>query len=84
MSRRLHPVLLAAISLLAVASTGGFTVLASGAAVSNSVIVQCTTNLAPPIIWLPLQTNVIGGNKQIRFTEANLNVSPVFYRLQIP
>ena len=64
-------------------SAGGFTVLAVGA-VSNTIIVQRTTNLASPIIWQPLQTNLIGGDAQIRFTETNLNVSPVFYRIQIP
>lgn len=63
---------------------GGFTVLASGAAVSNTVIVQRTTNLASPIVWVPLQTNLIGADAQIRFTETNLNQSPVFYRIQIP
>ena len=65
-------------------SSSGFTVLATDAAVSNTVIVQCTTNLSSPIIWVPLQTNIIGADAQIRFTETNLNLSPVFYRIQIP
>jgi hypothetical protein len=63
---------------------GGVTVLANGAAVSNTVIVQRTTNLQSPIVWVPLQTNVIGADAQIRFTETNLNLSPAFYRIQIP
>ena len=64
-------------------SAGGLTVLAVGA-VSNTVIVQRATNLSSPVVWQPLQTNVIGGDAQIRFTETNLNLSPVFYRIQIP
>jgi hypothetical protein len=62
----------------------GFALIANGGAVSNSYIVQRATNLAPPISWLPLQTNVIGTNGQLRFTETNQNSPASFYRIQIP
>ena len=65
-------------------SASGFVLAANGGAISNTIIVQRATNLAPPIVWVPLQTNVIGTNGQIRFTESNTNQPASFYRIQIP
>jgi hypothetical protein len=62
----------------------GFVLAANGGAISNTIIVQRATNLVPPIAWLTLQTNVIGTNGQIRFTETNMNQPASFYRIQIP
>ncbi len=65
-------------------SASGFVLAANGGAVSNTIVVQRATNLTPPIVWVPLQTNVIGTNGQIRFTETNQNQPASFYRIQIP
>ena len=47
-------------------------------------VVQMTTNLVSPAVWVPLQTNVIGTNGQIRFTETNRTARFRFYRLLFP
>ncbi len=70
---------------LAFTNAGGGLVLgADGGAVSNRFIVQMATNLAPPVVWVPVQTNVIGTNGQIRFSETNFAAPIHFYRLLFP
>jgi len=70
-------------SLIISNSPSGFVLAADGGAMNNTYIIQGTPNLTPPIIWLPVQTNVIGTNGQIRFTFTNAG-SFGFYRLLIP
>jgi len=65
-------------------SANGFALAAEGGAVSNTYVVQLTTNLAPPILWLPLQTNAVDANGQIWFAETNTAAPMHFYRLLIP
>ena len=62
----------------------GFALLAGGGAVSNNYIVQQTTNLAAPIAWIPLVTNVIGTNGLIQFNETNKAAPFQFYRVLFP
>ncbi|MEI6196822.1 MAG: immunoglobulin domain-containing protein, partial [Verrucomicrobiota bacterium] len=65
-------------------SANGLVLGADNGAVSNRFIVQMTTNLAAPAVWVPIQTNVIGADGKIRFTETN-NTDPFhFYRLLFP
>lgn len=65
-------------------SPAGWVLSAGNGAVSNSYIIQSTTNLAPPIAWAPLQTNVIGANGQIFFADTNHNSPGTFYRIKFP
>ncbi len=65
-------------------SSNGFVLGAMGGAISNSFIVQATTNLVPPILWAAIQTNVVGANAQIRFSETNLAAPVKFYRILFP
>jgi hypothetical protein len=65
-------------------STNGFALNALNGAVNSSYVIQMTTNLAPPVFWSPLQTNLIGTNGQIYFNVTNGNAPGVFYRVQIP
>jgi hypothetical protein len=65
-------------------SAASLTLSASGGAVNTAYVIQLTTNLAPPIVWSPLQTNVVGTNGLIGFTTTNLNTPANFYRLQFP
>ena len=75
----------AALPILVVSNSPvGFVLSADGGAVSNAIIVQRATNLVPPVTWQPLQTNVIGTNGQIRFTDPNPNQPAGFYRIEIP
>lgn len=60
------------------------TVAADGGAVSNRYFVEVATNLASPVVWTPIVTNVIGASGQIRFTETNANNPQRFYRLHFP
>lgn len=62
----------------------GLVLGADNGAVSNRFIVQMTTNLAAPAVWVPIQTNVIGADGKISFSETN-SVDPLrFYRLLFP
>ena len=65
-------------------SAGGFFLVAGGGAVSNTYIVQRATNLAVPIAWVPLLTNVIGTNGVIQFNETNKAAPFQFYRVVFP
>ena len=65
-------------------SPGGLVLGANGGAVSNRFVVLLATNLVPPVVWVPLQTNLIGTNGQIRFTETNRAAPFRFYRLLFP
>jgi Immunoglobulin domain len=46
-------------------------------------VVQSASNLSPPVIWSPLQTNVVPGNGIVLFTNATANLSQ-FFRLAFP
>jgi len=71
-------------ALLLSNAANGLVISAENGAVSNRFIVQLAINLAPPIVWVPILTNVIGPNAQIRFTETNNTVPFRFYRLLFP
>ncbi len=71
-------------SLYMTSSTNGLVVAADGDAAGDTYVIQLTTNLAPPIVWQPLQTNVIDASGQIRFVETNSTDPLHFYRLLIP
>ena len=64
--------------------SGGLVLGADNGAVSNTIIIQQTANLSPPIIWEALQTNLIGANGQIRITLTNQSSPAFFYRIQVP
>jgi len=65
-------------------SANGLILVADGGAVSNRFIVQMATNLTPPIVWEPLQTNVIGADGLIRFEGVTGGGSLQFYRVVFP
>lgn len=46
--------------------------------------VQFATNLAPPILWLPVLTNAADTNGLWQFTDTNLNNGQKFYRVTAP
>jgi hypothetical protein len=70
--------------LLVSNSPGGIYILASGGAVSNTVVIQRATNLQPPVMWQSMQTNIIGADGAIRFQDTGSGQPAWFYRLQIP
>ena len=57
---------------------------ADGGAAGNPYVVERATNLTATTVWVPVQTNVIGTNGQIRFSQTNQNGPAGFYRLQFP
>jgi len=65
-------------------AAGSLILAADGGAVGNRFIVLTTTNLMSSAAWIPVQTNIIGTNGQIRFTDANPTDSLRFYRLEFP
>jgi hypothetical protein len=47
--------------------------------------VLAATNLAPPVVWQPIYTNVAGANGAWPFTDMNASHYPVrFYRSSTP
>jgi hypothetical protein len=48
-----------------------------------SYVVEMATNLSPPISWLPLDTNTVSPNGQIRFTSPPAN-SQQYFQLRFP
>lgn len=50
----------------------------------SNYLLQTATNLAPPIQWLPLVTNVAGTNGLWQFIDTNANGSQKFYRIITP
>lgn len=51
----------------------------------NAYVLQTTTNLAPPVIWNSVVTNMAGSNGQCSFTDTNANTRPAtFYRISLP
>jgi hypothetical protein len=46
-------------------------------------VVQSASNLSPPVIWSPLQTNVVPGSGILVFTNATANPDQ-FFRLAFP
>ncbi len=71
-------------SLVLSNSGAGFVLAAGSGAVSNRYIVQRTTNLSPPIVWVPLVTNIIGTNGIIQFNETSTAAPFQFYRVAFP
>lgn len=71
-------------ALLLSNTAGELVIGAENGAVSNRFIVQMATNLVSPVVWVPIQTNIIGTNAQIRFTETNCAAPFRFYRLLFP
>ena len=71
-------------ALMLTNSAGGLVIGAENGAVNNRFIVQLATNLVSPVVWVPIQTNVIGTNAQIHFTETNSTAPFRFYRLLFP
>ena len=65
------------------ASTNGFVLAADNGATNNLYVVQTATNLAPPVIWTSVQTNMIDVTGQIRFVDTNRGPAQ-FYRLLLP
>jgi hypothetical protein len=45
-----------------------------------SYILQTTTNLAPPVSWQPIFTNLTDDSGHWQFTDTNLNLDKKFYR----
>jgi len=50
----------------------------------RSYILQSSTNLLPPIAWLPVVTNTADTNGVWQFTDTNLNSAQKFYRVATP
>ena len=47
--------------------------------------VLAATNLSPPVVWLPVYTNIAGTNGTWQFTDTNAAGYPVrFYRFSTP
>jgi autotransporter-associated beta strand protein len=66
---------------LGLLSNGAFSLIATGAAGGTCVLLG-TTNLQPPIGWLPLTTNTADTNGLFNFSDAQAtNFSQRFYRL---
>jgi hypothetical protein len=65
-------------------SGGGFVLAAGDGAIGNRYIVQATTNLVSPIVWVPVMTNLIGTNGLIQFNETNSAAPYQFYRVLFP
>lgn len=62
---------------------GSFGFEVAGAS-GGTVVIEGTTNLAPPIVWLPLQTNMLSGGGTLNFTESGTNRPPrKFYRVRV-
>jgi hypothetical protein len=65
-------------------AAGSLILVADGGAVGDRFIVLTTTNLASSAGWIPVQTNTIGTNGQIRFSDNNPSGPLRFYRVQFP
>jgi hypothetical protein len=67
-----------------VATNGSVTLtLVTAGNISSRVL--AATNLVPPVIWLPIFTNVPGTNGVWQFADTNINKYPVrFYRTTTP
>lgn len=62
-------------------SSGGLSLTATGA-IGETCILLGASNLAPPVAWLPLQTNTAGTNGLLNFTDLQAtNFSERFYEL---
>jgi hypothetical protein len=56
-----------------------------GAAAGANYMLQCATNLSPPITWLPFVTNAADSNGNWSFTDTNAAAFPaLFFRVAIP
>jgi hypothetical protein len=64
-------------------SNGSLVVGISGGAISNVVVLQIATNLAPPVSWSSMQTNIVNASGQVYFTPPGTGPAG-FYRLLIP
>jgi hypothetical protein len=64
-------------------SSNGFMLAAGNGATNNIYVIQMASNLAPPVSWTAVKTNIIDASGQIRFSDTN--ASPAgFYRLWLP
>lgn len=69
---------------LTLAPAGGDSIqLTSTTTAGLTYVVQSATNLSPPVIWSPVETNVVPGNGIVLFTNATGN-SDQFFRLAFP
>jgi sugar lactone lactonase YvrE len=69
----------------ALVATNGSVTLTLVTAGNISSRVLAATNLVPPVIWLPIFTNVPGTNGVWQFADTNINKYPVrFYRTTTP
>jgi hypothetical protein len=63
---------------------GGF-IVSGTAAVGQVCVLLTASNLAPPVIWTPLATNVADSNGVFNFTDlAATNYQQQFYRIKTP
>jgi hypothetical protein len=68
----------------AIVSGGGFSLTAIGAAGQAYVLLGATA-LAPPVLWVPVVTNVADTNGGFSFTDAQATNFPLrFYRVSVP
>jgi uncharacterized delta-60 repeat protein len=50
----------------------------------SSYILEATTNLLPPIQWVPILTNAADSNGVWQFTDTNLSNAQLYYRVTTP
>jgi len=50
----------------------------------NSYVLEATTNLTPPVQWLPVVTNAADANGVWQFTDTNLTNAQLYYRVTAP
>ena len=68
-----------------ICNTDGSVTLNLLTALNTSTRVLATTNLAPPVVWQPIYTNVAGANGAWQFTDMDASNYPVrFYRSSTP
>jgi len=65
------------------AGAGNLVLSGTGGAAGNSYAVVSATNLNPPVVWLPVVTNVFGGGGSFSYTNTvNPGTPSLFLRLQ--
>jgi hypothetical protein len=65
-------------------SNGSFTLVATGS-LGQTCILLSASDLAPPVVWVPLATNVADTNGMLSFTDSQAASFPQrFYRLHTP
>ena len=62
-------------------NSGGFSLTATGA-IGGTCVLYGATNLTPPVVWLPVQTNTAGPSGVFNFSDSQITNYPQrFYRL---